>query len=281
MTIVETSRISIVFLSPHLDDAVLSCGGTMNLLKRNNIPTEVITLFAGSPEGELSPLAAWMHHAWKLPYDAPAYRREENCNALVLLNARNTCALFNCSIYRKDARTGQHLYSSKEQIFGGNWHNEETLLSNLATELEKQIATSNCQVVCIPLGAGGHIDHLLTHVAGVQACASQENVQLVYYEDLPYSLDTNALHRAADQFSLSARYRIAVSLSEEDLRAKETAIRLYRSQLAETAGVIGITPDKILAYSRDLGRDTFSAAAERFWACDSHTKGFFERTIRS
>ena len=281
MAMVETNKISIVFLSPHLDDAVLSCGGTMNLLKRINVPTGVITLFAGSPKGELSPLAAWMHQAWKLPYDAPAIRREENQMALAYLHSRNTCLPFNCSIYRKDARTGQPLYSSKEQIFGGNWHDEETLSSNLAVELQKQMLSSNSQVVCIPLGAGGHIDHLLTHVAGVQAYASQENVRLVYYEDLPYSLDTNALHRAADQFSLSARYRIAVSLSEEDLRAKETAIRLYRSQLAETAGVIGITPDKILAYSRDLGRDTFSAAAERFWACDSHTKGFFERIIRS
>ena len=245
MAILETNKITIVFLSPHLDDAVLSCGGTMNFLKRNNIPTEVITLFAGSPEGELSPLAAWMHQAWKLPYDAPACRREENRNALNLLNARNTFSRFNCSIYRKDARTGQHLYNSKEQIFSGNWHNEVALLSNLETELKKQIASTNCQVVCVPLGAGGHIDHLLTHVAGVQACASHENVRLIFYEDLPYALDTNALHRAADQFALSTRYHIVVSLSEEDLRAKETAILQYRSQLAETAGVIGISPDKI------------------------------------
>jgi LmbE family N-acetylglucosaminyl deacetylase len=276
----ENNRINIVFLSPHLDDAVLSCGGTMNLLKRNNIPAEVITLFAGSPEGELSPLAEWMHRAWKLPYDAPARRREENRRALIFLNARNTCLPFNCSIYRKDELTGQSLYCSKDQIFGENWQNETSLLSNLTTEIQKKLESINGQIVCIPIGAGGHIDHLLTHIAGIQACAKLDGVQAIYYEDLPYAHDIRELQKAADRFALSAKYRIAIQLSEEDLRAKEEAIRLYQSQLKETAGAFGISVDEILSYARDLGREAGTAPWERFWVCDAQTMDFFEQVLQ-
>ncbi|WP_366972639.1 PIG-L family deacetylase, partial [Thermoflexus sp.] len=36
-------------LSPHPDDAVLSCGGTLYRTARAGIPVRVITVFAGDP----------------------------------------------------------------------------------------------------------------------------------------------------------------------------------------------------------------------------------------
>ena len=61
----------LLFISPHMDDAVLSCGGYIGKLADNDYPVMVLTLFCGSPEGPLSPLARGMHDEWKLPLDAP------------------------------------------------------------------------------------------------------------------------------------------------------------------------------------------------------------------
>ena len=80
----------VVFLSPHMDDAVLSCGGTIHRLNRRKVPVEVVTVFTGSPTGELSPLAKWMHNAWGLPYNAVVYRREEDRQAIASLGGRAT-----------------------------------------------------------------------------------------------------------------------------------------------------------------------------------------------
>jgi len=54
-----------VFLSPHLDDAVLSCGGFIFELIQKGERVEICTICAGDPPpGELSPLAEMLHQRW-------------------------------------------------------------------------------------------------------------------------------------------------------------------------------------------------------------------------
>ena len=72
------SKNRLLFISPHMDDAVLSCGGYIGKLTAYGYPVMVLTLFCGSPEGPLSPLAEALHAEWRLPKDAPAVRREED-----------------------------------------------------------------------------------------------------------------------------------------------------------------------------------------------------------
>src|SRR5437879_456564 len=44
-----TSRFRHVFLSPHYDDVVYSCGGTLGVLARGGERPLVVTVFAGEP----------------------------------------------------------------------------------------------------------------------------------------------------------------------------------------------------------------------------------------
>jgi LmbE family N-acetylglucosaminyl deacetylase len=47
-----------IYLSPHFDDAVLSCGGLIFEQARQGIPIEIWTIFAGNPPpGPLSMFA--------------------------------------------------------------------------------------------------------------------------------------------------------------------------------------------------------------------------------
>ena len=78
-------RLPIIFLSPHLDDAVLSCGGMIYQLAQAGQAVQVITIFAGDPPpGLLSPFAQSLHDRWQAGSVA---RRSEDIEALTLLGA--------------------------------------------------------------------------------------------------------------------------------------------------------------------------------------------------
>ena len=63
-----------IFLSPHADDAGLSCGGLIYQLAQAGERPIVITLFGGDPPdaGPLSDFAQSLHTRWALGADAPA-----------------------------------------------------------------------------------------------------------------------------------------------------------------------------------------------------------------
>jgi LmbE family N-acetylglucosaminyl deacetylase len=73
-----------VYLSPHLDDAALSCGGQIAQQTAAGLPVLIVTLMAGDPPARpLSPFAQQLHTRWQL-HDAPtavAARRAEDTAA--------------------------------------------------------------------------------------------------------------------------------------------------------------------------------------------------------
>ena len=77
-----------IFLSPHLDDAVLSCGGAMRALVTQGEGVLGLNIFAGIPDyRRLSTFAAEQHHHWGDPADPVAARRTEDEAALQLIGA--------------------------------------------------------------------------------------------------------------------------------------------------------------------------------------------------
>lgn len=75
-----------IYLSPHLDDAALSCGGLVWMQAQAGERVEIWTMCAGDPpEGRLSDYAQAHHERWGLGREAVAARREEDarsCNIL-------------------------------------------------------------------------------------------------------------------------------------------------------------------------------------------------------
>ena len=62
-----------IFFSPHADDVVLSCGGTIHSLVSQNKPVEVIGVFGGKTDSRYSAYARHLHAKWRLrgnPIDA-------------------------------------------------------------------------------------------------------------------------------------------------------------------------------------------------------------------
>ncbi len=212
----------IIYLSPHLDDAALSCGGQIAQRTRAGHAILIVTLFTGDPPpGPLSRFAALLHERWELGDRGFAPRREEDEHACVALGAAcQHWGLPDC-IYRHDA-AGANLYPTWEDITAGVHPADETLIESIRERLTGLPAAAT---VVAPLGVGGHADHRLTR----QAAERWRGADLLYYEDYPYVAREGAL---AEVIGDGAGWApIVIPLEATDVRARIAAIACYTSQL--------------------------------------------------
>lgn len=213
-----------VFLSPHLDDAVLSCGGLIYELIQSGQAVEICTICAGDPpDGEFSPLADMLHQRWGVGgADAQARRREEDKAACGVLGAVPYHFPIPDCIYRRNPQTGQPLISSNEALFQPLPAVEYPLAARIAQELKKHIPAGS-QIVC-PLTLGGHLDHHLTRTA-----AELLHQPLWYYADYPYLLqESGRLY----EYVSPAWQIFQVTISPDGCRAWQNAVACYQSQIS-------------------------------------------------
>jgi len=195
----------ILVVSPHLDDAVLGCGGLLSAR-----PGAVVaTLFAGAPRdgGRATPWDAQCGFAGAA--EAVAARRAEDAAALALLGARPV-----------------HL------DFCDSQYEETPTVEALAAALRAEVRRAAPVQVALPLGLY-HSDHRLAHEAGRAALAGLAGLDVVFYEDALYRGLPGVLQRrlaglaAAGLVATPAR----MGPGRGDADAKARALRCYASQL--------------------------------------------------
>ena len=244
------------FLSPHPDDAVLSCGGWIDQLAVPGAQPYILTLFDGDPliNAPLSPFAQQLHARWQLGDDAPAARREEDQQAGLRLAAEVVPLMLPEAIYRTNQH-GQHLYASEEAIFG---EVHDPVWITLAAELIRTFVTalsagSPARLVA-PLTAGHHVDHQMSRLA-----AERLPFDLVYYEDYPYA---EAPDRLSYVWGSNDWVSETIELSESALSAKIDAFLQYRSQISTFYRDDGEAARRLRAYAERVGS---GQPAERYW----------------
>ena len=226
-----SSRVHL-FISPHLDDIALSCGGYVRRLTASGERVIVLTVFAGDlPVGASPPwLARRYELSWRLGARPFAARRGEDVAAMQLLGAQYRHLDFLDAIYRRDS-AGHPLYT--KQGFGvpmrlEDSQNYEPLVRH---ELEDVLQTYKSQDVhvYIPLGAGGHVDHLIVKHA-IESARQSEVV--VYYEDFPYASQPGVvpsqLCRNGNGVDCEATL---ITLTADEIDARIAAVDCYASQI--------------------------------------------------
>jgi LmbE family N-acetylglucosaminyl deacetylase len=209
-----------IYLSPHFDDAVLSCGGLIFEQTRQGLQVEIWTIFAGdAPAGPLSPLAQRCHADWGIPdvHELVAVRREEDQTAAAIVGAETAHFSLPDCIYRLSA-DGVPLYP--DEVFVP-FHPfdlglDADIAAALATELEPQ------DVLVAPLAIGAHVDHRLARLA-----AERLDRPLRYYADIPYVLRDPELLAPAIQGLASDLYPV----SEAGLHAWISGSAAYHTQM--------------------------------------------------
>lgn len=215
-----------LFLSPHLDDAVLSCGGTIHQLTQRGQAVTILTVMAGDPPDPLpdSPIVRELHTRWQIGETPVAVRRQEDIAAAQVLGAKVIHQTIPDCIYR--TVNGQPIYVDNPGLFGAV-HPKDPAHKQLA-----QITfASGITTLYAPLGVGNHVDHQLVRDWALEIAQQQPDIALKFYEEYPYSDDTIAIDSALSHFTVHLLPEY-VALTDADIQAKIAAVTCHQSQIS-------------------------------------------------
>lgn len=227
-------------LSPHYDDAVLSCWTVL----RTHVGSRVVNVFAGLPEADHGPTDWDRLTGAESPRDRVLERRGEDAEVLERVGAESVNLDFVEDQYRPRELDTKPLVHAIERSIKG------------------------CDRLYAPAAIGGHPDHLLVRSAAIRLLA--RGVDITLYADIPYCnafgwpawmtdtdpdpyLDITAdWRRTLDLGEVSVQPEDAQveKLSEEDQRAKLGLVRGYRSQWSglERGPIGAISSPGVLAF---------------------------------
>jgi LmbE family N-acetylglucosaminyl deacetylase len=222
-----------IYLSPHLDDAVLSAGGLIYEQTRSRIPVEIWTFMCGFPpeDGEYSLLAQVNHAVWGFSSATETVhaRRLEDRNAATILGAKAVHFDFLDCIYRR-GKNREWLY---EDIFVPPHESDADLPFRMAEAISARLTRDDVLVCQISIGS--HVDHVL-----VRQAAELLQRSLIYDIDIPYLFYTPgelALKSAGMKESVH-------SITEAGLRSWQEAALEYKSQIPVLREAFD-TPEKV------------------------------------
>lgn len=200
----DTAVVTVPWLviSPHFDDAVLSCG---HLLAAN--PSSVVATVCGGivPEG-VPASAGWDALDWNSANEATIGRRAEDLAALSRLSARQVC----CDVFDGPYR-------------GASQGDLGPFVQAVAWVLDLVDAAS----IAIPIG-GKHDDHTLTRQGAMIALLATGDTGVYFYADLPYYTIDSPDQLAAE---LGAEPPEWIAVTPEMVSQKVSALECYPTQM--------------------------------------------------
>lgn len=222
-------------VSPHLDDGVLSCGALLTALRDTHQVT-VATVFteAAPPPYSLSARRYLRQCGADDAGELYRRRREEDRAVLAGIGAEAVHLGLTEALFRRPDRL------TRARRLAGRWLPELALTyptyrfhivagrpapadravaRRVAREIMALVAARRPGTVFLPMGFGGHADHLITREVGARLAGLA-----VYYADFPYAARETPDGAFAREHGLVAVERRA------GLAAKQELIRGYRSQ---------------------------------------------------
>lgn len=213
-----------IYLSPHLDDAVLSAGGLIHDQAKAGIPVEIWTFMCGVPaDTEFSMFAQVLHYQWGFASaeETVLARRAEDRRAAQILGAQAQHFDFLDCIYRR-GRDGAWLYTD---IYAPPHEDDADLPAQIAAAIAPRLQPDD--VLVCQLAVGSHVDHVI-----VRRAAELLGRPLLYDADIPY-----LQNYPADLAPKTAGMQEKVyAVSEAGLRSWGEAVLAYQSQISTLGG---------------------------------------------
>ncbi len=184
----KKKRYKAVFISPHLDDAVLSCGGTIaKLLSEGDVLIlNIFTRYTDSVK--------------KGPIVNDKCRYEEETNAAFHLG------------FLTDTLNELDAIKSASKIIGYIDNDDITYIPQLSDKIKRYLTNIDYDSLYVPLGIGWHVDHILCHLAMESFFTDPK---LLFYEDAPYCLIPNATLYRLSEIGMFSTSQSDISLKRE------------------------------------------------------------------
>ena len=242
----KLSSTPIVVLSPHPDDAVLSCGG----LLLHNQQAAVVTVFSADPPGPRRKALAGLAD--------PILRRAEDALAMDRLGCEYHQLDLPDAIDRGDG-DGHPIYSTMNSVFGSVKPVDSPRCGEIQEAIEPLLAG---RTLLCPMAVGAHVDHQLC--AHVGRRLQQEGHDVWFYEDAPYIFPDPGPAVNSDTVMKAARRLRAHVQGDQvepiDAFAKAELVSCYSSQIEALFGDLARYRELAAGHYQFLGGEV-----ERFY----------------
>lgn len=251
-----------IYLQPHLDDAVLSAGGSIAFQVATGQNVLVVTVFGGGPASSnaLGTFATQNQQRRGLSPNAEEAvdtRRTEDEAAVSLLGADTLWLTYPDALYRGNPP----FYTSDEALFGtvssGDMQLDE-VLAQLFLDIHERAPLA---ALYAPLGVGHHVDHQLCCSAADRL--AQRKINVKFYEDFPYVTREGALESRQKELGIPMEPEL-VEVSGH-IPAKINAIAQYRTELPLLFGSEENMENAVQTYASSIRRTYPGIQIERFW----------------
>lgn len=215
LTDIET----VVVLSPHLDDAILSMGSLLIDLSRLNKNIKIINFFTKGSELNTTLIQRLLKQAKK--QNVSAYfstRKEEDKTALKKIDTR--IKILNLDFTDAAWRVNKNQESIYPKTILCEISKDDTTAELAEDHLKDYIIDSASTAIFAPLAQGKHVDHQI-----VRNIATKIFSKVYYYCDFPYS----ALYPPEDKFI--KQHKLSALNWYGDYNQKKGLILIYKSQL--------------------------------------------------
>lgn len=253
---------TVLAISPHLDDAAFSAGGTLAALSASGAAVTVATVFTAtvpSPTGFA--LACQTDKGIAPEADYMALRREEDAAACEVLGAE--------AVWLGLPEAPHRGYHTAGALFSDIHTGDERTWRDVLVALRALVEARRPDVVLSCQGLGGHVDH--RHVVrAVAALADATGCPVAWWRDTPYAMRQPDAAPAGDL--PAGLLPLAIPLAEAHLAAKLDACAAYATQLPyqfardADGDPADLVRQRMAAFAREEGRRNQLAAAETFAA---------------
>lgn len=180
-----------IFVSPHLDDAILSCYPMIRSCQDEGFQVEIWTVMAGLPHTESRFSDCAMMISRNDPAGYVQIRQREDLKAASKLAIPTIHFPFPDAVYRSD-QGGRCLYPDLQSLFHNVDLRELCLINQISLAIEQHLRPGDTLVV--PSAVCGHVDHIMTRIS----CAMLPH-ETLYYDEFPYAIRSGKAHHIESQ----------------------------------------------------------------------------------
>lgn len=270
------NRVACFFISPHLDDAILSSGSLISFLAQETDVTIVTIFNEGSAKPFSDPALDWLQasgHTNSLEhFQSREIENENACKEVQagFMNLGFADAVFRGSMRRYEEQRKPYLVSGYDHhyeyyhLYPDHYYGDDISIHlNDAEYLKPRVRAKLIDILpdCAPIaffapaGVGGHIDHLLT-----RQVVEETFIDPVFWFDFPYQegAKTNISSLGLHNYARS----VWIGTSQAEGR-KIKAISHYTSQNRAlfTPGIIDLPSELYFSNKRFRSKDNYKPPA--------------------